>query len=65
MSSPPKTDVKSQAREVLDSLPDHSSWDELMYRLYVRQKIDAGLKDVSEGRTISVDEVRNRFDLKK
>ncbi len=65
MNSLPKSDVKSQAREVLESLPDHSSWDELMYRLYVRQKIESGLKDVEEGRTISDNEVRKLFDSKK
>ncbi len=65
MNSLPKSDVKSQAREVLESLPDDSSWDELMYRLYVRQKIESGLKDVEESRTISDDEVRKLFDSKK
>lgn len=65
MNSPRKSDVKSQALEVLESLPDHSSWDELMYRLYVRQKIESGLKDVEESRTISDDEVRKLFDAKK
>jgi hypothetical protein len=65
VNSLPKSDVKSQAREVLESLPDDSSWDELMYRLYVRQKIESGLKDVEESRTISDDEVRKLFDSKK
>ena len=52
--------VKEQAREVVEQLPDEAGWDELMYRIYVRQKIAAGSKDIDEGRTVSHDEVRRR-----
>lgn len=34
-----------------------------MYRIYVRETIEAGLKDSDEGRTLDVKEVRERFDL--
>ena len=37
--------------------------DDVMDRLYVRQKIEAGLRDVEQGRTLSVEEVRRRFGL--
>jgi predicted transcriptional regulator len=36
-----------------------------MYQIYVRQAIEAGLKDSDEGRTIEVKEVRKRFGLIK
>jgi hypothetical protein len=65
MKTTAQVDVKSLAREVLDALPDNASWDELMYRLYVRQKIEAGIKDVQENRTMPVEEVRKRFGLTK
>jgi predicted transcriptional regulator len=32
-----------------------------MYEFYVRQKIEAGLKAVNEGRTLSHDEARKRL----
>jgi len=35
-----------------------------MYRIYVRQAIEAGIKDSDTGRTIDVEEVRNQFDLR-
>ena len=34
-----------------------------MYRLYVRQKIEAGLADAESGNTVPVAEVRKRFGL--
>jgi len=42
-----------------------ATWDGLMYQIYVRQAIEAGLKDSDEGRTIEVREVRKRFGLIK
>lgn len=59
----PSTDVKKSAREAVDALPDNSTWDDVMYHLYIRQQIDAGLRDAEAGRVMSVDEVRRRFGL--
>ena len=56
-------DVKSAARELVDSLPDDATWDDLMYRVYVRQAMDAGRQDAAEGRLVDVAEVRRRFGL--
>lgn len=36
-----------------------------MYELYVKQKIEAGLKAVAEGRTISHEEIKRRLLAKK
>jgi len=36
---------------------------DVMYRIYIRQVIEAGLKDSDEGRTVDVKEVRKRFGL--
>jgi predicted transcriptional regulator len=53
--------VKSAAKETLESLPDDATWDDVIYRMYVRQKIDAGLADAEAGNLISTDEVRRRL----
>jgi len=58
-------DIKQEAYRLLDNLPDKATWDDLMYQIYVRQAIEAGLKDSNEGRTIEVREVRKRFGLTK
>lgn len=63
MSTTPDSNIKTRVFETLESLPDDATWDDVMYRLYVRQKIEAGLKDVEQGNTLSNDEVRKRFGL--
>ncbi len=56
-----RSPIKIAARETLDSLPEDTTWDELIYRLYVRQKIEAGLADAEAGNLIAADEVRSRL----
>ena len=53
--------VKEEARQVIERLPEHATWDDLMYELYVRQKIAAGIKAADEGRVVSHEEVRKKF----
>jgi hypothetical protein len=55
--------IKEQARRLLDNLPDSATWDDVMYRIYVRQSIEAGIEDSDQGRTLDVKEVRKRFGL--
>lgn len=59
-----KSDVKSAARETIDLLPDDATWDDVIYRMYVRQKIESGLADAEAGNLISTDEVRKRLGLR-
>jgi predicted transcriptional regulator len=58
------TSVKQEAMRLVESLPDTASWDDLMYEVYVRQKIEEGLKAAEEGRVLSHEEVRKRFSMK-
>jgi predicted transcriptional regulator len=55
--------VKVEARRLVDELPENATWDDLMYRIYVRQAIEAGLEDSEAGRVVSVEDVRARFGL--
>jgi hypothetical protein len=55
--------VKSEARRLVDQLPEEATWDDLLYEIYVRQSIESGLKDCREGRTLPVSEVRRRLGL--
>ncbi len=57
--------IKQQAYRLLESLPDKATWDDLMHRIYVRQAIEAGIKDSDAGRTVDVKQVRERFGLSK
>lgn len=53
--------VKSQALGMVRAMPDSSTWDDLMYRIYVRQKIEAGMSDIAERRTHSHASIRKAF----
>ena len=55
--------VKEEARRLVEELPDEATWDDLMYRIYVRQAIEAGLQDSEQGRVVSVEAVRTEFGL--
>jgi hypothetical protein len=56
-------DVKSAVRQMADTLPDGATWDDVMYRVYVCQAIETGLRDAAEGRLVDVAEVRRQFGL--
>lgn len=53
--------IKNEAYRLLDSIPDEATWDDLMYRIYVRQAIEAGIKDSEAGQTVDVKDVRKKF----
>ena len=55
--------IKEEARQLVEELPEQASWDDLMYEIYVRQKIEEGIKAEDEGRVLSHEEVRKRFRL--
>jgi predicted transcriptional regulator len=54
--------IKDALRELADQLPDECTWDDVMYQVYVRQKIQAGLDDLAAGRVLDDDEVFAEFD---
>ncbi len=55
--------IKQEAQRLVENLPKDATWDDLMYEIYVRQAIEAGLKDSEEGRTLDVKDVRAKFEL--
>jgi predicted transcriptional regulator len=48
---------KQVARQILDSLPDDCSLDEIQYRLYVRQMVEEGRQDIRKGNVVSQQEI--------
>ena len=47
--------AKAQALEMIASLPDTCTLEDIQYHLYVREKAERGLKAIDEGRTVSQD----------
>jgi predicted transcriptional regulator len=50
--------AKQAAKAIIDHLPEQASWDDIMYELYVKQKIEEGLADIEAGRTVPHEQVK-------
>lgn len=55
--------IKEEARRLIESLPDDSTWEDLMYQIYVREAVEKGLADAEAGRVTDVKKVREEFGL--
>ncbi len=55
--------IKEEARRLVEALPDDSTWEDLMYQIYVREGIESGLADSEAGRVTDVEKVREEFGL--
>ncbi len=56
--------AKKQALAMVKKLPEKATWDDIMYEIYVKKKIDAGVAAADEGRVVPHTAVKKRF-LKK
>ena len=45
--------VKEELKQIAEQLPDDCTWDEVLYRLYVRERIQKGLDSLNQGKSIS------------
>ena len=55
--------LRQETEALINELPENISWDDLMYRIYVRQKIEKGLQDMQEGRVHTTEELERTFQL--
>ncbi len=53
--------AKQSAKQLIEQVSDQASWDDIMYELYVKQKLEKGLQAVAEGRTVSHEEAKKRL----
>ena len=58
-----KTSIKEEALELVERLAEDATWEDLQYEIYVRQAVEAGLKNSREGHTVSLEEAHRRFGL--
>lgn len=57
----PTSIIKDDAHKLIDKMPDNSTWDDLIYEIYVRQVIEKGLSDSKSGKVKEVGEIRNKY----
>lgn len=57
----PQTITKSDILRAVSDLPEDATLDDAFDRLFVLHKIEQGLKDAQDGRTVTQDEVEAYF----
>jgi len=50
--------AKQAAKAIIDQISEQATWDDIMYELYVKQKIEEGLADIEAGRTIPHEQIK-------
>lgn len=53
--------VKEEALKLIVSLPEETSWDDIIYQMYVRKKIEKGIEAANQARVVADDEVKKQF----
>ncbi len=53
--------AKEEVRRILDQIPDDASFEDIQYHIYIREKIERGLKDIQEGRVLSQEDIEERM----
>lgn len=53
--------TKQKVIKLIQSLPDEVTVDDIMAELYFKSQVDAGLKELDEGKGIPQEEVENRM----
>jgi hypothetical protein len=56
--------IKENVKLLINSLPDNSTWDDIMYEIYVKQKIEKGLKEIKSGKVIPHSDVKRLLERK-
>jgi len=56
-------DIKNAAHQIIEQLPEGSSWDDAIYELVVRREIELGLEDSEAGQTTSVEDIRKEYGI--
>lgn len=53
--------VKEQVLQLVQSLPEDVTLDDVMAELYFKMQVDAGLKELDEGKGVPHEEVEKRM----
>lgn len=58
-------ELKRETNRLLGKLPAKADWEDLMYHIYVRKKIDAGLRDSAAGRVVTAKQIRKALKISR
>jgi predicted transcriptional regulator len=54
--------AKQDAIDAIQRLPDSAPLDEIVYRLYLLNKVQQGLKDIDAGRVVSGEQIAQEIE---
>ena len=58
---PESKSAKKPTLHLVERLDEEVTYEDIMYKLYALQKIERGLRDAEEGRTVPHDEVKDHL----
>lgn len=53
--------AKNQIKKMLDEIPDDASLEDIQYHIYVQEKVERGLKDIEQGKTVPQQAIEQRM----
>jgi len=53
--------AKEEVRRILEALPEDATLEDIQYRIYVRQAIASGLRDIEHRGVVSQEEIARRM----
>lgn len=53
--------AKQSAIKAIQGLPENSSYEDIMEKLFFMEKVESGLKELEEGKTVSHEDVKKRL----
>ena len=59
---PATLSAKQASLRLIERLDEDVTFEDIIYELYFLQKVERGLQDVQEGRTIPHEEIRKEFE---
>jgi len=57
----PNANIKQQAHQLIDQLPDNATWRDVVYEMVVRREIELGLSSSEANRTTPAEDVLKEF----
>jgi predicted transcriptional regulator len=52
--------IKDQVIEIIKSLPEDCTLEDIQYHLYVREKVERGMRAIEEGRTVAQEDAEQQ-----
>ena len=53
--------AKEETIKIIENMPDDCSYSDIMAEIYFKKKVEQGLKDIEEGKTITHSELKSRM----